>query len=97
MRYTDKQTEFIDWVCGIEGAKFPFFRENEMPNVEEPKMPVVGLQNPKYLKGVKEQEIAPKNETQGSCICSDCDNVIYCEHPAKEPHIAEKGCSSCAR
>ena len=71
MRYSDKQIEFIDWVCGIEGAKFPFFRENEMPHVEEPKMPVVGFQSPKYLKGGGGGEIALKSE-ENSIPDHDC-------------------------
>ena len=42
-------------------------------------------------------KIAPKNELQGSCICSDCDNSTLCEHLPEEPHQSVKGCSSCAR
>ena len=31
-----KENQFMDWVLGVEGVKFPFFKEEEMPQVEMP-------------------------------------------------------------
>ena len=32
----NKEIEFIDWLCGKEGAHFPYFREDEMPEIPMP-------------------------------------------------------------
>ena len=31
-----KENQFMDWLMGVKGVKFPFFKEEEMPQVEMP-------------------------------------------------------------
>ena len=31
-----KENQFMDWVMGVKGVRFPFFKEEEMPQVEMP-------------------------------------------------------------
>ena len=31
-----KENQFIDWLCGVKGVEFPFFKEEEMPQIEMP-------------------------------------------------------------
>ena len=33
MTYNNKGNEFINWLCGVEGARFPYFRN--MPKIPE--------------------------------------------------------------
>jgi len=32
----NKEQEFIDWLCGKEGVRFPFFQEKDKPEIERP-------------------------------------------------------------
>ena len=62
MTYNNKENEFIDWICGVPGARFPYFRKEDMPEIP---MPIIYGEIPEKKEKAeqKEEEILPKEET----------------------------------
>lgn len=57
----NKQNKFVDWICGVKGAEFPFFKNFQ------PVMPPIGF-------GAKELEV--KNETPEEVKIRTSEDVV---------------------
>lgn len=68
----DKTSKFVDWLCKVKGAKFPFLQ-----NIKEVEPPI-GFKDIKELHDYSDMELQDIYETH-DCGASPMDGCSVCE------------------